>query len=457
MRYKIYIAGESFAGQHIPYIAKAILERNKKANNSKQWNLQGLMIGNGWIAPNEQYEAYITFAYEKGIVEKGSEVASKLEGQLRTCRNDLALTNSNKIANRACEQILSDILRLTQKKGKDGDTHCVNMYDVRLTDTYPSCGMNWPPDLQYVTPYLRKSEVGQALHLNPGKNTGWVECNGAVGNAFNTQKSQPAINLLPDLLKQIRVLLFSGSEDLICNHMGTEAFLSNLEWNGGKGFEVSPGNWAPRRPWTFEGEDAGFWQEARNLTYVLFNNSSHMVPFDYPRRTRDMLDRFTGVDISSIGGTPSESKLDGEKLPETTVGGVSNHTETDQTAKDEELKAAKWAAYQKSGEVVLAIVAIGAAVWGFIIWRSRKRTAGYTGLPFMGDRNGGAGLEGFRNRRTNRDVEAGDFDENQLDDLHVTSPTDIDRNHYSVGEASDDDDEPAPEKGESNGKNARES
>ncbi|KAH8159966.1 hypothetical protein CIB48_g8281 [Xylaria polymorpha] len=422
-----------------------------------QWNLQGLMIGNGWIAPNEQYEAYITFAYEKGIVEKGSEVASKLEGQLRTCRNDLALTNSNKIANRACEQILSDILRLTQKKGKDGDTHCVNMYDVRLTDTYPSCGMNWPPDLQYVTPYLRKSEVGQALHLNPGKNTGWVECNGAVGNAFNTQKSQPAINLLPDLLKQIRVLLFSGSEDLICNHMGTEAFLSNLEWNGGKGFEVSPGNWAPRRPWTFEGEDAGFWQEARNLTYVLFNNSSHMVPFDYPRRTRDMLDRFTGVDISSIGGTPSESKLDGEKLPETTVGGVSNHTETDQTAKDEELKAAKWAAYQKSGEVVLAIVAIGAAVWGFIIWRSRKRTAGYTGLPFMGDRNGGAGLEGFRNRRTNRDVEAGDFDENQLDDLHVTSPTDIDRNHYSVGEASDDDDEPAPEKGESNGKNARES
>ncbi|KAI0471311.1 Alpha/Beta hydrolase protein [Xylaria cf. heliscus] len=452
----IYIAGESFAGQHIPYIAKAILERNKKTEESKRWNLEGLMIGNGWIAPNEQYEAYITFAYEKGIVEKGSDLASKLEGQLRTCRNDLALTNSNKIANRLCEQILSDLLRLTQKKGKNGENQCVNMYDVRLTDTYPSCGMNWPPDLQYVTPYLRKKEVVDALHINPSKNTGWTECNGAVGNAFNTQKSQPSVNLLPELLKEIRVLLFSGSEDLICNHMGTEAFLSNLEWNGGKGFEVSPGNWAPRRPWTFEGDAAGFWQEARNLTYVLFNNSSHMVPFDYPRRTRDMLDRFTGVDISSIGGTPSESELDGEKLPETTVGGVSNHTETDQTAKDEELKAAKWAAYQKSGEVVLAIVAIGAAIWGLIIWRSRKRTAGYTGLPLMGDRNGGAGLEGFRNRRTNRDVEAGDFDENQLDDLHVTSPTDVDRNHYSVGEASDDDDddESVHEKGASNGKHA---
>lgn len=453
MSYKIYIAGESFAGQHIPYIAKAILARNKQPETHTHWNLKGLMIGNGWIAPNEQYEAYLTFAYEKGIVEKGSDLAGKLESQLRTCRNELALSTSNKVGNRACEQILSDMLRLTQKKGKNGESQCVNMYDVRLTDTYPSCGMNWPPDLQYVTPYLRKQEVKDALHVSPNKNTGWTECNGAVGNAFSAQNSEPAVKLLPDLLKEVEVLLFSGSEDLICNHMGTESFISNLEWNGGKGFEVSPGNWAPRRPWTFEGDAAGFWQEARNLTYVLFNNSSHMVPFDYPRRSRDMLDRFTGVDISSIGGTPSESKLDGEKLPETTVGGVSNHTETDQAAKDEELKAAKWAAYQKSGEVVLAIVAIGAAVWGFIIWRSRKRTTEYSSLPLMGQRNDSTGLEGFRNRRSNRDVEAGDFDENQLDDLHVTSPTDIDRNHYSVGEESDD--ESIVEKGESGSKQAR--
>lgn len=399
------------------------------------------MIGNGWISPNEQYEAYITFAYEKGLVEKGSELANKLEAQLRVCRNELALTTSNKVDNRACEQILSDMLRLTQKKGKNGENQCINMYDVRLTDSYPSCGMNWPPDLQYVTPYLRKSEVVSALHINPSKNTGWTECNGAVGNAFSAQKSEPAVNLLPGLLEEIQVLLFSGSEDLICNHMGTEAFISNLEWNGGKGFELSPGNTAARRPWTFEGDEAGFWQEARNLTYVLFNNSSHMVPFDYPRRTRDMLDRFTGVDISSIGGSPAESTLDGEKLPDTTtVGGVTNTTETDQTAKEEELKAAKWAAYQKSGEVVLAIVAIGAAAWGFLIWRARKRTAGYSGLPAMGNGSGTA-LEGFRNRRTNRDVEAGDFDEGQLDDLHVTSPHNMERNRYSVGGASDDDDD----------------
>lgn len=32
---------------------------------------------------------------------------------------------------------------------------CVNNYDVRLTDTHPACGMNWPPDLSDITPYLQ--------------------------------------------------------------------------------------------------------------------------------------------------------------------------------------------------------------------------------------------------------------------------------------------------------------
>ncbi|KAI0005234.1 Alpha/Beta hydrolase protein [Xylariaceae sp. FL0662B] len=450
----IYIAGESYAGQHIPYIAKAILERNKRPQIVTKWNLQGLLIGNGWIAPKEQYEAYLSFAYEKGIVEKGSDVSSQLEVEYRQCSKDMAISGTNEVDNSACEHVLQELLRLTQTKNPKGEMECVNMYDVRLKDVYPSCGMNWPPDLKYVTPYLRKKEVVNALHISPNKNTGWTECSGAVGNAFDARNSKPSIGLLPDILKEVNVLLFSGAEDLICNHLGTEAFISNMQWNGGKGFETSPGNWAPRRDWTFEGESAGFWQQARNLTYVLFYNSSHMVPFDYPRRSRDMLDRFMGVDISSIGGVPSKSLLDGEKLPDTTVGDATNHTESDQAAKDKELSDAKWAAYQKSGEIVLAIVAIGAAVWGYYIWRSRRRTAGYTGLADVADRSrgrGGTGLEHFRNKRSNRDVEAGDFDESELDDLHVTSPTDPDGERYSVGGVSDEDEKPGAREKRSTG------
>ncbi|KZL68526.1 serine carboxypeptidase [Colletotrichum incanum] len=441
----LYIAGESYAGQHIPYIAKHILERNKKPGTKNIWQLKGLIMGNAWISPKEQYDAYLKYAYEKKLIEKGSPIALKLEQQWRICRTSLAVANTVDFSE--CETVLQNLLEQTAKINAKGERECINMYDIRLRDTYPSCGMNWPPDLVNVTPYLRRNDVVNALHINPQKNTGWKECNGAVGAAFRAQNSAPSREFLPDLLKEVPVVLFSGAEDLICNHMGTEAMIGDMEWNGGKGFELTPGNWAPRRDWTVEGEAAGFWQEARNLTYVLFYNSSHMVPFDYARRSRDMLDRVMKVDISSVGGTPTDSRLDGEQGPATSVGNIGNST----TANDEtqkKLDEAKWKAYYRSGEIVLVIVIIAAGAWGWYIWRERRKRRGYSGImgntPPTTQRSTTRGLEGFRDRRTGRDVETGDFDESELDDLHVATPTtEMDKDRYSVG--GDSDDEP-PEK-----------
>jgi len=35
-----------------------------------------------------------------------------------------------------------------------GKDMCVNIYDVRLDDESPACGMNWPPEIRNVTDYL---------------------------------------------------------------------------------------------------------------------------------------------------------------------------------------------------------------------------------------------------------------------------------------------------------------
>lgn len=68
----------------------------------------------------------------------------------------------------------------------------------------------------------------------------------------------------------------------------------------------------------------------------------------------------------------------------------------------------------------------------------------------------GMGLENFRHKRGNRDIEAADFDESELDELHVRTPTeDIDRDRYSVGSASDDEGE-KPGNGHANGKGKQE-
>ncbi|RFU28673.1 hypothetical protein B7463_g7659, partial [Scytalidium lignicola] len=440
----LYLAGESYAGQHIPYIAKAILDRNK-AGPKHPWHLEGLLIGNGWISPEEQYKAYLSFAYESGMIERGSDAAKRVEAEQAVCLKLMEEKGAlDHVDIPECENILMEILRVTQTKGPDGENQCINMYDVRLKDSFPSCGMNWPPDLMYVTPYLRRQAVLEALHITPGKRTGWTECNGAVSGAFQARNSKPSVQILPEILKEVPTLLFSGASDFICNHIGTEELISNLEWNGGKGFEISPGNWAPRQMWEFEGELAGFYQEARNLTYVLFYNSSHMVPFDYPRRTRDMLDRFIGVDIASIGGIPTDSRIGGEKGLQTSVGGHPNSTVAEE-AEQSKLEAAKWSAYYKSGEIALIIAVVAAIAWGYFIWRQRRQRAGYKGLfgeeplSFRMPRRSGVWSENARNKRAARDVEAADFDESELDELHVESPTvEGHQDHYSVGSASDD-------------------
>lgn len=431
------MAGESYAGQHIPYIAQTIRDRNAKVRNKNlvEWNLKGLLIGNGWIAPSEQYQSYLPFAYAEGLVQGGSDQANELEAQQTKCLAHLnAPGGTESVDVTVCETVLTLLLELTQKQNM-----CYNMYDIRLQDDYPSCGMAWPPDLTKLTPYLRRRDVVQALHINQDKSTGWTECAGAVGGAFRARNSKPSIQLLPGLLEAgIPIVLFSGDKDLICNHLGTEELISNMAWSGGTGFELSPGVWAPKRDWTFENEAAGIYQEARNLTYVLFYNSSHMVPFDYPRRTRDMLDRFIGVDIASIGGRPTDSRIDGEKAGvETSVGGHPNST-TAEAVEKQKLKDAEWKAYYKSGEAALVVVVIAALIWGWFVWRGRRKQKGYSSVPLG---NGGLGLEPFRSKPSDRDVEAADFDESELDDLrrtpNGTAGRDLDAERYSLGSESD--------------------
>jgi carboxypeptidase D len=395
-----------------------------------KWSLRGLLIGNGWISPKDQYPSYLTFAYEEGLITKDSRTAKNLEVLQSVCESRLE-AGKNKIHLDDCEKVLSEMLTKTMDVSKN---ECINSYDIRLRDEAPACGMNWPPELTHMNYYLRQPELISALNINPEKKSGWMECSNAVSSTFRTQKSVPSVQLLPGLIESgIPILLFSGDKDLICNHVGTEELINNMKWNGGTGFETSPGVWAPRHDWTFEGEPAGIYQYARNLTYVLFYNASHMVPYDLPRQSRDMLDRFMQVDIASIGGSPADSRIDGEKLPQTSVGGHPNSTAAEEQEK-KKMKEAEWKAYAKSGEAVLVVVIIGVIVWGFFIWRSRRHHRGYRSV-YNKNMSGSSVLERFHSKRSGADMEAGDFDEAELDDLH--SPG-LDREHYAVGDDSDD-------------------
>lgn len=368
---EFYIAGESYAGQYIPYLADAILKRNSDdtKKDSKFIDLRGVLIGNGWIDPVQQYQAYVPFAYETGLVKPGSSVAATLENQQRECLKSLAEQGKNvSIHDDVCEGILSSITRelfLETGLNKTDPNACVNVYDIRLHDTFSSCGMNWPPDLTTVTPYLRQEDVLKSLNVDP--KIVWQECNFGVTGAFKAKNSTPSVGLIPGIIDQgIQVLLFNGDQDLICNHEGNTRLIKALSWGG----EQSPSSGflqgEDEQDWVVDGVATGTIQSGRNLTYVKVFNASHMVPFDLPVVSQTLLNQFIeipGYDFKNSGLSDAVHTTDENKKE--------NDDDNDQDGDNQDDKHENgWKVFEK--ETIFGVIIVIMVAFLFFIFYRRS-------------------------------------------------------------------------------------
>ncbi|WVQ96226.1 hypothetical protein IAU59_003330 [Kwoniella sp. CBS 9459] len=295
-----YLAGESFAGQYIPYFADALL----KSSALPDYPLKGIAIGNGWIDPIQQYPGYVDFAYEKKLIEKGTPEAEKMEAALATCQTEMdKYTDPFKTPVNIdhCGEVMDSVSSPFVQE-LNGKKVCMNVYDVRLVDDWPACGMNWPPDLTEVYSFLRRDDVIAALHAS-AKETAWVECSGKVSSELHLKNTPASVALLPGILeKGVPVLMFAGSEDLICNYKGIERIVNNLSWDG----ETGIGN-ATVAEWYLNNTQVGTWQTGRGMSFAKVLDSSHMVGFDVPQVTNDMIMRFMGVDLAQLPGVIAQS------------------------------------------------------------------------------------------------------------------------------------------------------
>jgi carboxypeptidase D len=86
---------------------------------------------------------------------------------------------------------------------------------------------------------LQSPEVISALHAS-AKETAWVECDNRVSSELHLRSSPAAVHLIPGILeKGVKVLMFAGAEDLICNYKGLEMMMDGMSWSGELGFMVS--------------------------------------------------------------------------------------------------------------------------------------------------------------------------------------------------------------------------
>ncbi|KAJ8322847.1 Cell death protease [Batrachochytrium dendrobatidis] len=312
-RFELHIAGESFAGVYIPNFATDILQRNTVQKT--KYRLKSIIVGNGWLDPIRQYNSYIPFAIQHDLLHGSYLDLAKKNWEI--CKKVLA--EKSLVKSPDCEGILQQIINESKSTGK----YCINLYDYRLRDQGPNqgCGLAWPTGIEHMVDYFNRDDVKVALHATGHKSGKWVECQRSVYKAIETQNTTASHVLLPDLLKHIEVSLFQGDTDIICNWLGLKEMVDVLEWNGAKGL----GN-VPQTPWLIDGRPAGWVSTARNLTFVLMYNASHMPSVDAPMASLDMVNRMMHVNFtqplfeSVLGSSDSlpatKAPIDGQSPPQ---------------------------------------------------------------------------------------------------------------------------------------------
>lgn len=327
---EIILAGESYAGQYIPNFGNALLKRNERIASGEEeglpLKLRGLMIGNGAISGDEQSLSFIPLISKYNLMEKSHPKWPELLKLHERCQNNINKAKAEgKIlnGNDDCESILTKFLQYTLDKLAHHDSQCINMYDFTLKDSYPACGMNWPPILPNVYKFLGSEESGSDLNVHYKQK--WQECNGLVHSVLESDYIAPAITLFPYILEHVEVLLFWGTNDIICNYMGGEIAIGNLEWGGSKGYSDK----VTEYEWVNDNEVVGTIKSEKNLTFVNVYNASHMVPWDKPEISRAIVNLF--MKRYSVESNDNESS----KIITEGLVGISDGNDSDSSHVDE--------------------------------------------------------------------------------------------------------------------------
>ncbi|KAA1097508.1 hypothetical protein PGT21_009210 [Puccinia graminis f. sp. tritici] len=290
-----YLAGESFAGQYIPYFAQAILDTAALSTP-----LLGLMMGNPWINPKVQYLSYLDFAYERGMIVKGTSSAVEAEKSFQKCIKALkGKTESQRILVDSCEEGLQSILEAGAQV-VNGTKMTPVPYNI--TEMSAEESVEWPKKNKNLKAYLVQNSTVSALHAT-AKTGKWTLCNDTIGKEMWVPRSAPSSTLLPALVKKLKVIVYVGDQDYMCNSLGLNRSISEMEWNGQKGWGVDDkGQQIVPQDYYVNGTKQGTWTEARGLSFVKYDRASHLVPSDAPHAAHDMLLRFMGVDALLAAG-----------------------------------------------------------------------------------------------------------------------------------------------------------
>ncbi|XP_020093749.1 serine carboxypeptidase 3-like [Ananas comosus] len=276
-----YITGESYAGHYIPAFASR-LHRGNRNSEGTRINLQGFAIGNGLTEPAIQYQAYPDYALDMRLIGKSdykriNKLYPPCQSLLKSCGPTDPSTCSS--ARFKCYSIFHSILDIAGN---------INYYDIRKECLGSLCY-----NFSNIEKFLNLKSVKSILGV---ENREFELCSDSVYEALEDDWMMNYEVGIPALLEDgIKLLVYAGEYDLICNWLGNSRWVRSMKWSGQKDFVSST-----KIPFMVDGEKKGVLQSHGALSFLKVHRAGHMVPLDQPKAALEMLKRWTQGKLNEI-------------------------------------------------------------------------------------------------------------------------------------------------------------
>ncbi|KAF8730365.1 hypothetical protein AX14_005602 [Amanita brunnescens Koide BX004] len=268
---------ESYGGHYGPEFVTYFDQQNALIESGEiqgeSINVSALMINNGWIDPLIQNKAYLDFATNApgyGQLQPNSTLqemyndyygSGGCQDQQNACYAAGNSSGSNKICENA-DNYCGDTMYTLAVGNYDP-------YDLRQNSTAA-----FPPEY-YVT-YLQTP----AIMAQIGANTTYQECPNAPYNKF-VPTGDDARTLLPQLgdlvNSKLKVLIWAGDADIICNWVGNQEAIYAMSWYGQTTLQNTP-----LQNMTINGNLSAQYVNVDNFSFARVFEAGHEVPAFQP-------------------------------------------------------------------------------------------------------------------------------------------------------------------------------
>ncbi|KAF8589301.1 serine carboxypeptidase [Ramaria rubella] len=286
-----HLAGESYGGRYLPVFAGEIYDENKRAVAAgfAPINLTSVMIGNGMTDVPRTILSYYDMQCTGASVSPVQDVTTcvRMKQAVPRCQRLFQESCVDRFDAMSCEAAEAFCFSEIHLPFLNTGT---NPYDISKSCTGEIAETLCYPVTLDIAKFLNTPETRAALGVDPNVGN-FSSCSNRVATAFGQSLdmfSHPSQLYVAELLERgVKVLIYVGTYDWICNWVGNERFTLALEWSGQADFAAQE-----LRDWKVDGKTAGLTRSFGGFTFATIEDAGHMVPYDKPVEALELVNRW---------------------------------------------------------------------------------------------------------------------------------------------------------------------